>query len=158
MRAMAGLKSCPTSTRRPYRSRGRTKEGVNKSRSTQKPQSPQRKSPGFSARSASSAFNVVFFKVLPYEYRPRLSLVGQGFSPASCMPHPLVGQGFSPAFRVIHEQSASVRGSRNHRLHSSIKFATRAVHPVWWLAPSPAPLSPWKYSLNSRQSRQNGSV
>ena len=20
------------------------------------------------------------------------------------------------------------------------------VHPVWWLAPSPAPLSPWKYS------------
>ena len=24
--------------------------------------------------------------------------------------------------------------------------ATRPVHPVWWLAPSPAPLSPWKYS------------
>ena len=22
----------------------------------------------------------------------------------------------------------------------------RPVHPVWWLAPSPAPLSPWKYS------------
>ena len=24
--------------------------------------------------------------------------------------------------------------------------ATRPVQPVWWLAPSPAPLSPWKYS------------
>jgi hypothetical protein len=25
-------------------------------------------------------------------------------------------------------------------------FATSAVQPVWWLAPMPAPLSPWKYS------------
>ena len=24
--------------------------------------------------------------------------------------------------------------------------ATMPVHPVWWLAPRPAPLSPWKYS------------
>ena len=24
--------------------------------------------------------------------------------------------------------------------------ATNPVHPVWWLAPNPAPLSPWKYS------------
>jgi hypothetical protein len=24
--------------------------------------------------------------------------------------------------------------------------ATSAVHPVWWLAPQPLPLSPWKYS------------
>ena len=30
--------------------------------------------------------------------------------------------------------------------HSSIRLATSAVHPVWWLAPMPAPLSPWKYS------------
>ena len=29
---------------------------------------------------------------------------------------------------------------------SWISFATTPVHPVWWLAPSPAPLSPWKYS------------
>ena len=26
------------------------------------------------------------------------------------------------------------------------KRATKPVQPVWWLAPSPAPLSPWKYS------------
>ena len=38
----------------------------------------------------------------------------------------------------------SQRGWR-HR-HSSIRLATSAVHPVWWLAPMPAPLSPWKYS------------
>ena len=25
-------------------------------------------------------------------------------------------------------------------------FATSPVQPVWWLAPMPAPLSPWKYS------------
>ena len=30
--------------------------------------------------------------------------------------------------------------------NSSIKVATTPVHPVWWLAPSPAPFSPWKYS------------
>ena len=30
--------------------------------------------------------------------------------------------------------------------HSSIRFATSAVHPVWCDAPIPAPLSPWKYS------------
>ena len=29
---------------------------------------------------------------------------------------------------------------------SWISVATSPVHPVWWLAPSPAPLSPWKYS------------
>ncbi len=25
-------------------------------------------------------------------------------------------------------------------------FAIKPVQPVWWLAPRPAPLSPWKYS------------
>jgi hypothetical protein len=28
----------------------------------------------------------------------------------------------------------------------SIRLATTPVQPVWWLAPIPAPLSPWKYS------------
>lgn len=28
----------------------------------------------------------------------------------------------------------------------SISRATSAVHPVWWLAPRPCPVSPWKYS------------
>jgi hypothetical protein len=31
----------------------------------------------------------------------------------------------------------------------STRSAARAVQPVWWLAPSPAPVSPWKYSWNS---------
>ena len=35
---------------------------------------------------------------------------------------------------------ASTRPKRSRR------GATRPVHPVWWLAPRPAPLSPWKYS------------
>jgi len=35
---------------------------------------------------------------------------------------------------------ASTRPNRSRR------GATRPVQPVWWLAPSPAPLSPWKYS------------
>ena len=30
--------------------------------------------------------------------------------------------------------------------YSSINLATSPVQPVWWLAPSPAPLSAWKYS------------
>ena len=38
-----------------------------------------------------------------------------------------------------------------------IRSATIPVHPVWWDAPSPAPLSPWKYSLKTRLSRQAGS-
>jgi hypothetical protein len=32
------------------------------------------------------------------------------------------------------------------RPKTSISFATRPVQPVWWPAPRPAPLSPWKYS------------
>ena len=35
--------------------------------------------------------------------------------------------------------------------------ATAPVQPVWWLAPRPAPLSPWKYSWNRIRSRQCGS-
>ena len=37
-----------------------------------------------------------------------------------------------------------------------IRSATSAVHPVWCIAPRPAPLSPWKYSKNRRLSRQAG--
>ena len=28
---------------------------------------------------------------------------------------------------------------------------TSAVQPVWWLAPSPRPVSPWKYSWNEQE-------
>jgi hypothetical protein len=40
--------------------------------------------------------------------------------------------------------SSNFFGSRNPK--SWISLATTPVHPVWWLAPRPAPLSPWKYS------------
>ena len=36
--------------------------------------------------------------------------------------------------------------------------STSAVHPVWWLAPTPRPVSPWKYSWNSTRSFQCGSL
>ena len=43
--------------------------------------------------------------------------------------------------------------------HPAIRstVATAPVQPVWWLAPRPAPLSPWKYSWNRIRSRQCGS-
>ena len=36
--------------------------------------------------------------------------------------------------------------SGRKRGKNAISAGMIAVHPVWWLAPSPAPLSPWKYS------------
>ena len=39
-----------------------------------------------------------------------------------------------------------------------MRSATTPVQPVWWVAPSPAPLSPWKYSLKSRLSFHAGSL
>jgi hypothetical protein len=35
------------------------------------------------------------------------------------------------------------------RQQSSRTRVTTAVQPVWWLAPSPCPVSPWKYSQHS---------
>ena len=35
--------------------------------------------------------------------------------------------------------------------------AITPVQPVWWDAPRPAPLSPWKYSLKTRLSFHAGS-
>ena len=37
-----------------------------------------------------------------------------------------------------------------------MRWATSAVHPVWCEAPSPRPVSPWKYSLNVGCSVHNG--
>ena len=39
-----------------------------------------------------------------------------------------------------------------------IRSATSPVQPVWWEAPSPAPVSPWKYSWNGIRSCQAGSL
>jgi len=43
-------------------------------------------------------------------------------------------------------RSLSSRILASTRPNISSRGAIRPVHPVWWLAPSPAPLSPWKYS------------
>ncbi len=51
---------------------------------------------------------------------------------------------FLPAKASRTPPSSIFLASRNPK--SWISFATTPVHPVWWLAPSPAPLSPWKYS------------
>ena len=40
----------------------------------------------------------------------------------------------------------------------SRSLATTPVQPVWWLAPTPRPLSPWKYSWKGMYSRQCGSL
>jgi hypothetical protein len=53
----------------------------------------------------------------------------------------------------LHPSADSTSGSGRQ-----IRSATRPVQPVWWEAPSPAPLSPWKYSKNVMLSRQRGSV
>ena len=39
-----------------------------------------------------------------------------------------------------------------------IRWATRAVQPVWCSAPRPMPVSPWKYSWNGMLSLHRGSV
>ena len=46
-----------------------------------------------------------------------------------------------------HLRSEVARRSAGcNRANMSMSRATSPVQPVWWLAPSPAPLSPWKYS------------
>ena len=52
--------------------------------------------------------------------------------------------------RVILASSSSLlvasTASGSRRANMSIMRAMSPVQPVWWLAPRPAPLSPWKYS------------
>src|SRR6516225_4104969 len=57
-------------------------------------------------------------------------------SPATCS-RVISAMYFCAPFRV----ASGVR-----RANKSSTRAIVPVHPVWWLAPSPAPLSPWKYS------------
>jgi hypothetical protein len=44
------------------------------------------------------------------------------------------------------------------RPSSSKSRATSAVQPVWWVAPTPRPVSPWKYSWKRMSQRQCGSA
>ena len=49
-----------------------------------------------------------------------------------------------PVLQLLAFGPPASSGSR--RANRSSSGAARPVQPVWWLAPSPAPLSPWKYS------------
>src|SRR5512146_299934 len=46
----------------------------------------------------------------------------------------------------LHASLLTLHPSSPHSPLCWISFATNPVQPVWWLAPIPAPLSPWKYS------------
>lgn len=52
----------------------------------------------------------------------------------------------APSTAARHPGAGRVARRDAQRRHSSISEATRAVQPVWWEAPSPCPVSPWKYS------------
>jgi len=60
--------------------------------------------------------------------------------------HAETGEPRSLAFLKAAALPPARRAPASSRPNSSISFATTPVHPVWWLAPMPAPLSPWKYS------------
>src|SRR5439155_705700 len=60
--------------------------------------------------------------------------------------------------RVVLGEGAAGAAAARACARSSMLRVTSAVHPVWWLAPTPRPESPWKYSLKSTRSRQWGSV
>ncbi len=61
----------------------------------------------------------------------------------------------SASWRSHGPGGPSARCSRSVRVgmpdpgRRRMRSATSPVQPVWWEAPSPAPLSPWKYSLNT---------
>ena len=59
------------------------------------------------------------------------------FSPPTCS---------RTSLAITCPRSVSSRVLASTRPNKSSSGATRPVHPVWWLAPRPAPLSPWKYS------------
>ena len=70
---------------------------------------------------------------------------------ATCFPV----SGLLPPSYLLSSRAESAVWSRSpssrslvsrHARGRSRRRAIKPVHPVWWLAPSPAPLSPWKYS------------
>src|SRR5262249_35648204 len=64
----------------------------------------------------------------------------------------------APRYGVASERSPSRKIVRASRQPTSwIIRATAPVQPVWCDAPSPAPLSPWKYSWKNTRSRHSGS-
>ena len=64
-------------------------------------------------------------------------------APGCFSPRPAGTASPSPTIRPMPPAMTSLAVKRRA---SSGNMATVPVQPVWWLAPMPAPLSPWKYS------------
>ena len=77
------------------------------------------------ASETTNGAQVIFFQLLPAANAFRRSILHLCYAR------------FFPEFEAC---SAVVVANR------CMALAIIPVHPVWWLAPSPAPLSPWKYS------------
>lgn len=77
----------------------------------------------------------------------------------------VVDLGSGRAWRRLHDRPSTkaerppqFRPLNTYLRRVRIRSATSAVQPVWCQAPSPAPLSPWKYSGKAIRSRQSGWV
>jgi len=70
-------------------------------------------------------------------YRAAVTVASYGFVPPTC------SRTRRFASRACGVRSTSFAFKRPNR---SSTLAMVPVQPVWWLAPRPAPLSPWKYS------------
>src|SRR5260370_5782042 len=57
-----------------------------------------------------------------------------------------------------HPPRVGVAGMGRVVVRPAMRSATRPVQPVWWEAPRPMPVSPWKYSWNGIRPCQAGSV
>jgi|GEM_PF-50584 len=63
-----------------------------------------------------------------------------------------------PVVGVVEVNREPASRSEHFGVRLAMRSATRPVQPVWWEAPRPAPLSPWKYSWNGMSPCQAGSV
>ena len=79
---------------------------------------------------------------------------GTGRPRRAAVPHPRAAE--SPVRGAGADSGDDLGGAGTAPRRRLVTSAIRPVHPVWCDAPSPAPLSPWKYSLNTRLSARRG--
>src|SRR6516164_2668771 len=83
------------------------------------------------------------WKNLATTYRYRLFVGGPFQLEIYVLNFPATWSRVMSAITFLGDRSAI---SESRRANKSKLLAISPVHPVWWLAPRPAPLSPWKYS------------
>lgn len=71
------------------------------------------------------------------------------FRPAGDSRHTLTLADRFDLRRTGPQSSSAVSVGATAERRGCNSFATRPVQPVWWEAPTPRPLSPWKYSWKS---------